>query len=311
MEKIKSKKTGSLIFIFTFYLFTFTFLLSVNADTVYMASGNEIKGLVVEEHKDRIVLSTYEGEKTILKNDIDQIFFDNQDQNYVYLAEQALQDDNLELAKAFYQKAYQINPESSFVNSSFPRLADVIARQRLKIGKGESLDKLKVQLGLGVDRHKDKIRVLEVKKKSPAQYAGIKKDDFIVEAWGRSLMFIDSPDASFIMIGVPSTALKIAIEKNIVISINPACWFSRVFSCMRYINSGFKISLKPEGLVVDSVKRIELIKSGLEAKDVITHINGESTRYMPLALARKKIFNNSKEVILTVRRQVVLIRGGL
>ena len=43
------------------------------ADTIFLKDGQELKGIVVEDYHDRIVLSTEKGEATHLKNDIEKI----------------------------------------------------------------------------------------------------------------------------------------------------------------------------------------------------------------------------------------------
>jgi hypothetical protein len=40
------------------------------ADTVYVKDGKELKGIVVEDFKDRIIFSTADGEITVMKSDI-------------------------------------------------------------------------------------------------------------------------------------------------------------------------------------------------------------------------------------------------
>ena len=71
------------------------------ADTIYLNNGNIIKGLVVEEHKDRVVFSTREGEKIILNKDIDEIFFDDLEQNYYYIANRFLEEKDFERAEKY------------------------------------------------------------------------------------------------------------------------------------------------------------------------------------------------------------------
>ncbi|MDD5136859.1 MAG: nickel pincer cofactor biosynthesis protein LarC, partial [Candidatus Omnitrophica bacterium] len=59
------------------------------ADSVITNEGEEIKGIVLEDYKDRIIMSTVSGEKTILKDDIKELYFDEEEDNLIKLAEQA------------------------------------------------------------------------------------------------------------------------------------------------------------------------------------------------------------------------------
>ncbi len=285
---------------------------NVIADTIYLTSGETVKGLVVEEYNDRIVLSTYKGEVQMLSSSIDEIFFDNEEQNYKYLGDKALENNDFDRALSFYQKAYQINPESGQIADAFPRLIDAIDRHKLKIKAGESMAKLKQQSGIIIENFKDKIRVKSVSKNSPAQKAGMVAGDFIIDVWGSSLMFMNDAEAAQAMIGAPSRPVKISIEKNITVPMKSVCWINKFFPCFHFANSDFEVSLKPVGLIVDKVNtQGPAGENVLHVMDIITHIDGESTKYMPLSSARKKIYNSPKEIILTVKRQVVLTRGGL
>ena len=52
------------------------FCLPLNADTVQLKNGQELKGLIVEKHEDRIVLNTEKGETPVLKSSIQNILYD-------------------------------------------------------------------------------------------------------------------------------------------------------------------------------------------------------------------------------------------
>ena len=69
-----------------------------SADSITLADGKEEKGIVVEEYGDRIVISTYEGEKTILKKNIRTMNFDLPEQNLSKLGDNAV-------AKREYEKS--------------------------------------------------------------------------------------------------------------------------------------------------------------------------------------------------------------
>ena len=71
-----------------FAVFCVSCLIAVNAvfaDTIYMQDESIIKGLIVEEHHDRVVFSTADGESPVFRGDIDEIFYDRLEQNYYYI----------------------------------------------------------------------------------------------------------------------------------------------------------------------------------------------------------------------------------
>ena len=59
------------------------------ADTVIMKDGKEVKGIVLEEYKDRMLISTVDGERSLMKEEIKELYFDTEEQNLIKLAEQA------------------------------------------------------------------------------------------------------------------------------------------------------------------------------------------------------------------------------
>lgn len=282
------------------------------ADTVYLTSGGAVKGLVVEEHHDRIVFSTYKGEIEIPKFSIDQIFFDTEEDNQIYLGNKALDEGEFELALGFYQKAYQINPDSEKIKGAFARLLDATNRKNLNILPQQAPAKLKEQLGMAIKRHKDKIRVFSVNEGLPAKRAGLTAADVITNVWDASVMFMDTESAALLMTGAPETPVKLTIEKEIRLPVSPLSCLKRILIWLQFNDFGFKLALKPAGLVVVYVgPQGTAAKSGLQVMDEVTCINGESIRYMPISLVRKKIFqSNLNEAALTIKRQVFLIRGG-
>jgi len=295
-------------------LIIFLFLTpKVFADAVYLTSGDIIKGLVVEEHQDRIVFSTYKGEITILKINIDQIFFDNEEQNYTYLGDKAFTEGNSELALGLYQKAYQINPEYARLNGAFLRMVDVANRKKLNIRPEGMPGMLKEQIGITIERYKDKIKIVSVENNSSAQRAGLHKGDFITTVWDISVMYMDPAQAVEILVGGPVTPVKFSVEKEINLPVKqPANWFEKIFHIFWFNDFGFKLSLTPSGLTVSSVDKSGMAaKYGLKVNDMLTHINNESTRYMPVSMVRKKIFESKlKEVVLSVKRDTIVMRGG-
>lgn len=281
------------------------------ADTVYLTSGETVKGLVVEEHHDRIVFSTYKGEIQIPKISIEQIFFDNEEQNYIYLGDKAFDEGDLGLALGFYQKAYQINPELEKTKMVFLRLIDAANRKKLNIRPQDAAAKLREQLGITVEKAGDKIKVVSVAEKSSAEGAGITVGDFILSAWDASLEFMDASSAGNIMVGAPATPIKLNIEKTIVLPVQTASWLRKIFHLTQFSDFGFNLSLRPTGLIVVRITPQALAeKNGLKLMDEVTYINGESTRYMPASLVRKRIFQgNLNRVTLTIRREVILMRS--
>jgi len=280
------------------------------ADAVYLNTGEILKGVVVEEHCDRIVLLTYRGEIDVSKASIDQIFFDNEEQNYTYLGDKAFSEGDFNLAFGFYQRALQINPDYQAAKNSLLRLNDALAREKLGIANSEFLKLLKKQLGIFIARRNDKIEVISVDNDSVASKSGINKGDYINSVWGSSVLYMDIESAARVMVGADSTPVILGIEKSIIFPVNPLPWYKRIFLFLMFNDFGFRLALKPSGLIVSYVDTHGMAKqAGLEAKDEIICINSESVRYMPVSMVRRNIFQSRlRHVVLTVKRNVIAIR---
>jgi len=81
------------------------------ADAIYLKDGKEVKGIVVEEYADRVVISTYEGEQMLPKSDIDNIEYDFVEQNLVKLGDRYKERHEFEKAYFYYEKAIKTNPD--------------------------------------------------------------------------------------------------------------------------------------------------------------------------------------------------------
>jgi len=72
----------------------------------------ELKGIVVEDYKDRITFSTIDGHVTVMKSDVKELYYDTEEQNLIKLAEQARDRADYIRAFIYYDKAFKLNPDS-------------------------------------------------------------------------------------------------------------------------------------------------------------------------------------------------------
>ena len=86
------------------------FCASTQADTVILKNNKELKGLVVERHADRILLSTVKGEIPILLAGIKKIQYDDPALSYLSVGRQYEEKNKLGEALAYYEKAAEMNP---------------------------------------------------------------------------------------------------------------------------------------------------------------------------------------------------------
>ena len=63
------------------------FATSSFSDTIQLTSGEKVMGIIVEEYADRVVVSTFEGEKIVHRNNIKSLYYDQMEQNLIKLGD--------------------------------------------------------------------------------------------------------------------------------------------------------------------------------------------------------------------------------
>ena len=289
------------------------------SDTVDMKDGKEIKGIVLEDYKDRILLSTVDGERTLMKSDIKELYFDTEEQNLIQLGEQAREKGDFIKAFTYYDKAFKINPDSKaakegivflqgylFKKDMAKKEEDVNRRNEFEAsGSGpvaiktdeeiskEKIEKLRKTSGITL-RSTDVITVIDsVAISSPADEAGIKKGDILIDVWGRLVGYLSSQEVVQTLLEKTSLETKCTIERDIYLGTN---------------DIGADLKMQFDGLTVAIVNGGSAAEAaGLKQNDIITSINGQSTRYMPLKKA-VELIKRSKDgnIKLTIRRGMVM-----
>lgn len=262
MKKTESRRqyaVGS----FLFLLSAFCLLPTVSADVIYDTAGGTLKGLVVEEHADRVVLNTEEGERTLFRSQIEEVFYAEPERNYLYLGGQALEGGDFGAARGFFQKALQINPDFSEAADALERADDLEKKQELLTGGLDFLKALKKQWGITLEEGKDLAVIREAPTGSLSERAGLAAGDGLIAAWSSSLAFLPSGAVAKELIGPPGSKIKLTLQRTVNLP-SPAAL-------------EMKLSMERLGLTVAG--------SG----DRIVSIGGKSTRYLPLEQARKMI----------------------
>src|SRR3989338_4438616 len=107
------------------------------ADTIYTNDGKELKGIIVEDYKDRVIFSTSEGEIVVMKEDVRELYYDNEEENLIKLAEQAKERSDYIRAFAYYDRAYKLNPKSKAAKDGLVFLQGYLFRQEQAKKEGE------------------------------------------------------------------------------------------------------------------------------------------------------------------------------
>ncbi|MBI3318012.1 MAG: hypothetical protein HYZ90_02545 [Candidatus Omnitrophica bacterium] len=290
--------------IFVLFLIAYPLCLTAAfADTVYLKSGESLKGLVVEEHRDRIVLSTEAGEQTFFRRDLDDVFYDDPERNYLYLGEQALEAENFSAARGFFRKALQIYPEFQEADDALKRLEDLQRKRSVSWKAARPEADLEGQWGLLLSAYTPSSgpsrpwpRVEKAKPGSLAERLRLLPGDELISFWGDSLAFFSPSEAAEVLLGPTKTPVKLTIQRRVLLAPNPTGrdW------------PGLELEMSRMGLTVSKVEpKQPAASSGLLAGDRIVQLGEISTRYLPLPEARK-VFQDSKTqgILMTVHRDL-------
>lgn len=299
------------------------------ADTVVFKNKNRLVGLVVEQHQDRVIVSTAQGELPVFRKDIAEIQFDSEFQNYLAMAREYEKQGKLGLALDYYNKTLEANPDceparkaivgvqNRFWAASTEGPRDQVEKYQAihdSWDQGRSVDDviqekairqlklLREGLGLVPAKKGDWVVAEFVDSKKPAGLGGLRRNDRLVSIDGQSLRYLS--------VDVVAQQLLLPAYTDFTLEYERDCYVHVPEGSGRLKDLGLDIRLENRGLVVKSVKKeTPAARAGLLPKDLVTKINGEATRYMPLARARQLIETAGTErVIITVRRTGVWTR---
>ena len=295
------------------------------ADTIYSHDGKEIKGIVVEEYSDRIVLSTVDGELTVLKSDIKELYSDSEEDNLVRLADQAMERRDQARAYSYYERALKVNPESAAAKTGMSYLRGYMLRQKeakkiedikkreeyeryggaivtQKSEEEEEAELFRKTSGMTIGLKNNFPVAASVALNSPAYQAGVRKGDTIAAIWGKLTGYMSLDEILRALLKKSALETRCTIERTIEI---PVVSDKKPLSGIDDI-IGASISMEIDGLTVSAVRNPE---SGLEKGDLIMAIYGKQTRYMPLKKAVELIKSGESDYVrITFRRNIIIWR---
>lgn len=308
----------------TYLIVCFLFLAALPAlsDVVHLKNGGRQIGIVVDKYADRIVLSLPEGEVEILSAQINNIIYDDPENNYMLLASKYEERKNYQKAIRYYNLALEIKPNLREAKDAISRINDFLDKKKARKealleklrAKKEKLQKikesheaiLKSNLGFLFEKEGDNFKISEVAPNSPADNVGIKENDYLVLIWDKAVKFSHYDEVTKMLTGPEGSKVDITIQRNIKPERKEIKWGSRTFSGI-----GASLSMEEAGLTVISVmSKTPADLAGLKALDLIIAINRQPTRYMPIEKAIGELSRSGiKTMDLLINRRVQLIRG--
>jgi len=303
------------------------------ADTIYTKDGKELRGIVVEDYNDRLVFSTVDGEIIVLKSNVNELYYDNDEDNLIKLAEQSFEKGDTIRAFAYYERAFRFNPNSKRAKDGIVFLQGLLFRKEqaqkeetvrrlddferrgelaetAKRPSGASTDaaeRMRNSIGMDLVIKGNSPEIAAVRTGSPAYEGGLSKEDVLIAVWGRLTGYLSLEEVVSNIMERSALEVKCTIERRLNIAVT--CNRTLLASPADLI--GASLNMEFEGLTVSNVKEGEAaFKGGLKKGDLVVAINGKSTRYMPLKKAVEAIRNTKGTTVnLTVRRELTFWRA--
>ena len=294
---------------------------TVSADTVVMKNGERLKGLILDDYKDRVILSTVDGEKILMKSDLKTAIYESEvDALFKQAVNYENQNNHLKAYYA-YEKVLEIEPGRDLVRNRMIYLENYLGKQlkndfykKLYRNKSESNNadpegvsrKLFYEVGLSLkaDEPYAKIDLLDRNKVSICNI-DFTENDRIVSVWGKKTAYMDVNEVAYMLLEPGEVKLTIEreyfvkIPGNLSLTINPF-----ISKLSRLI--GAKILLKKNGFVVAKIKKNgPFYETGIKNGDRICYIEGKNVRFMPYADIQKLIVDSRGDnTAFVVRRNV-------
>lgn len=321
------------ILLVIFFITHYPMISLLFSDTIHTNDGQDIRGIVIEDYKDRIVMSTVDGEITALKADIRELYYDSEADNLVRLAEQAKERGDIMRALTYYDMALRADPNSKpakegviFLQGYLFRKEQVkkekeVKRQEeienfgaVKIAEDKSVEEkikdmesgMRQLIGIALGTKGSGQIIESVRPNSPAAEAGINRNDIIVAVWGRLTGYMPLEDVMRVLLEKPSLEIKCTIERDIALMPDPD---KSIVSSLKDV-TGATFSMQFDGLTVsDVIDDSPAFEAGLKKGDLVIDINNVSTRYMPInkAIALMRGTKNSA-IVLKIRRELIIWR---
>lgn len=325
------KSYKSVILVLLFVVYAFGCAVSLSADTITTNDRKEVKGIIVEDYKDRVVFSTVDGEMVVMKSDIRELSFDSEEDNLVKLAEQASERRDYSRAMGYYEMALKVNPDSAIVKQGMAYLRGNVFRKEesLKtasikrqqdmelygpqgpaIQKSDGIDDMAKTLekttGIKVSIENSIPIIDGIKPDSPAYEAGLRRGDVLISVWSKLTGYLSLKEILDLLVNKSAIEIRCVIERVADVVINPDK--TMISGTEGLIGASFIMEM--DGLTVSAVKESgSAYSAGLQNSDLVMAIDGKQTRYMPLKKAIELIKRSDEgNVKLTIRRKAIIWR---
>ncbi|MFH1395707.1 MAG: PDZ domain-containing protein [Candidatus Omnitrophota bacterium] len=321
MDNIANSGRFKLVAVFLLpFLLLFSFLVRFScADIVVFKNGSKIKGLIVDEFNDRIILSTAVGEKTIVKSSMKSAMYDTEEDFLLQKAENYEKSYRYVKAYYVYEKILELNPlceEASkrlyclrnYLENSVRREAiEAISKKNnpVRIAKEQgNLEQLAETFGVVLAGNGEYVYVKDVTRAASNQ---LRVNDRIISVWGKKTSYMDAEAVAALFISFGE--VKFEIERIVFPVLSQK---DNLFALYKKI-IGAELKLCEKGVFINKLIPGGCFdKIGIREGDFLSSINKKNTRYMPMSVLTDTIVaNNGVKTEIGIRRDIVFWKKGV
>ena len=293
------------------------------ADTVVMSDSERLKGVIVEDYGDRIVISTMEGEKQVMRKNIQRVIYDLEEQNLTSLANFYQDRGMYKEAHYYYEKALAVNPDYEKARDGLNYVGTYLRqtgrRMKMKHIQRRNEDKkwmegvrdenprsgkerVRETLGIELEDVEGSFKIVEVAPASPAARAGIKRRDVLLSVWGRSIKYTPTSEVMKELLTPGVMDIKVTIGRSFILNLR-----SGMGGYSSFVGIVFGFS-EMKGLIVEKAADAGVADlAGIKKGDIVTEIQGQPTRYMSLKSVEGIINSRKGDTLsLKTKRNVVI-----
>ena len=300
--------------------------LSINAfaDTVILRDGQRMKGLIVDEFRDRVILSTPDGERTVMKSDIRSAVYDSEQKALLQQGRNQLKKGQYIKAYQTFEKAVELDPEQpeaierlNYLRSYLETKTryDVAAgvRKRREDSEGEKgktlVQEVKESLGLVLEPGEKYVSVKEFNPAGvPARKTDLRPGDRIVAVWSEMTAYMGVDEVAEALLAPGE--VRITVERTVFPELDRSGGFfgGLPWGYRKIIGAG--LGLRTEGVIVTGVTAGgPFDRAGIRKGDLIFRIEGNNTRYMPMRRITELIRQDEgRRIEIVIRRDLTLWR---
>ena len=265
----------------------------VEADIIYLKTGQKIEGHIEEEDSGVVKVVTVLGEVELDKERIKDIEYSEPLSNYFNLAEAFLREKKFKRAIDYYNKVLQINPDFKEAKEGLIKAEkalkenikylerikkrEIAERKRLKQKKLKELTSLRENvakdLGMILGKTDEGYQIQEVVIASRAYLADLKKNDIIVEINNREARNLSENEILSALL--KDERINLTISRRLNIETNSFVYNNRGVNGIGV----FIIKDNDNNVIVDQViENTPAYLSNIKAGDYFVSVCGKSTK---------------------------------